>query len=117
MRLSEAIIKGSKGQKQYFGAFAKPKAEGNHAFCALGAAWRATRKYSQNALEHGDVDNVTAHFPFTKSNDDMSCPSCQLLVEVNVGDMVVHLNDDHEWGFKRIAAWVKKQEDRIEKEV
>ena len=120
MKLSEAILKGSEGKNQHFGDFAKPKSEGNNAYCALGAAFKASG-FSQAKLEVADVPMARDYYPMCdlrKSSIVIECPErCSREFTDDIGDFVIHLNDKHRMSFKRIAAHVKKMEDKIQKEL
>lgn len=98
MRLSTAILKGSKGRKQAEGTLR----DFDGAVCALGAACYGvgiTPKVDQ------DFSNaLTRRFPILqnvtvlKNNGDYD----------NLQSIIADKNDEGHWGFKRIANWLRK---------
>jgi len=95
MKLSEAILLGSVGSKQGFGASSL------HSYsqrkCALGAA----------ILAVGIDDTfyaLVAVWPWL--NNKMICPDCNDTHITIIKDVIWHLNDDHRWTRPQIAAWV-----------
>lgn len=96
MRLSEAMR---------LGAMLRPQVEGVYfAFggsCAIGAAIEATG--GDIADEESHEAHIVAHFGWI-DKAKTNCPACQDRDEV--GCIITHLNDVHEWTRDRIADWV-----------
>jgi hypothetical protein len=114
VRLSEAIRLGAMLRPQGYDGLR----QGGKS-CALGAALDAC-----GIAEHDDPDfdyhRLRQLFPLL--NREAHCPACSRPTgwwrrwrgkEYDVEDVVVHLNDDHEWKRERIAEWVVTQEGTV----
>lgn len=112
MRLSEAIRLGAMLNHQEHWYL---KNDLNGGTCAFGAV-----------AEAFGVDPAAEEFVFAALRtkypwllNDARCPACHAIVgawrrfrheEVDVEDVVIHLNDDHRWSRERIAFWVETVE-------
>ncbi len=101
MRLSEAIMKGSKLRPQTFGK--ERDAQGT---CALGAAVDATGI---------SLGCLFVYFPIASKPIPL-CPKCDRPAheKPDVWTTIIHLNDDHKAEREWIAMWVKEIEDKME---
>jgi hypothetical protein len=100
MRLSEAIRLGAMLGAQTMGALTR----GGTSSCALGAAYLAA------GLLTAKRSSVKIHiavrtFPAIVAPVH-ACPCCSFRDLVDLGDVVVHLNDFHMWSREKIADWV-----------
>ena len=104
MLLSEAILEGCKVTKPFYGEFVDNTNNPTCA-CAFGAALIGAGVDITNP--HMSLDAMldkTFGSPYSKKgyiNPDTGDPS-------NIGDIVVHLNDDATWGREEIAAWLQR---------
>lgn len=109
MRASEAIAAGQKLIKgQAFGGYVHVRDDGVYA-CVVGCATLGTG-YRVLAAD-GTVQFGTG---FKPDWPEMSvfCPieECQSGGVADVGNMAVHLNDQHKWSIDKIKEWVKGYE-------
>lgn len=91
MKLSTAILKGSKGVKRCTGVLSR---DGGDRVCALGAACRGAKiPFDYTALRgrFPELDYVPK-----RSKCDLE-------------HLVINLNDNRGYSFKRTAAWLKKR--------
>lgn len=110
MRLSEAIRLGSLLKPQNLDGYFRNEGQS----CALGSAADAL-----GVPMHPELDWTFGYhaleneFPFL--SDAARCPACNAVQalwrrlrdkEYDLGDVIVHLNDDHKWSRKRISDWV-----------
>lgn len=99
MSLTEAIRLGAATTRQTRGVFYTGGGDVAVRTCALGAALHAMgRLITQDDLS----DVVVAIFP--ELHTPVMCPECKVSDEL--GDLVVHLNDEHKWTRNRIADWI-----------
>lgn len=97
MRLSTAILKGSKGRKQANGALL----DSEGAVCALGAACYGVGIHPRQGEEFSQA--LVRRFPILK------------YVIANTGGedkdlqtIIASRNDEDEWSFRKIANWLRK---------
>lgn len=111
MRLSESIRLGSMLKPQDYEYFRGDRT------CALGAACDALGipedKDYDYMVSSRDYHKLTNEYPHL--HRAARCPACLPIQgfwrrlrrhEYDLGDVVVHLNDDHQWTRERIADWV-----------
>jgi hypothetical protein len=101
MRLSDAILRGSRLGEQMFGEVSDD--EWNS--CALGAAGLAlTELLTGVPTLYNPAYRIFMTWPWLKS-DGYECPAgCG---QKNIPAAIIsHLNDDHRWPRQRIAEWV-----------
>lgn len=117
LRLSEAIRLGSMLKPQdheYFRSY-----EGYS--CALGAAADAlgVPDRGENDWDFG-YHALVCEYPHLAA--EARCPACSRLRgawrrwrehEYDLGDVITHLNDDHQWSRERIADWVATFESQV----
>ena len=96
MKLSTAILKGSKGRKQTSGQLR----DETGAVCALGAACYGVGFTPE--LYGAESVCLLKLFPYLGKLSD--CISSRK----TLADKIVDNNDNRGWGFKRIANWLKK---------
>ncbi|MGH7916824.1 MAG: hypothetical protein ACREQE_05095 [Candidatus Binataceae bacterium] len=90
LELSQAILRGCKLKpRQCFGTYS----HGNYA-CVIGAA------------EAGGFIGSEA-YSFLGSYYSAGCPACADLLGRSFGELLIHLNDSHEWSRERIAHFVE----------
>ncbi len=106
MRLSEAIRLGAMLRPQGFGDL---WTSAGLRSCALGAALDAAGLHEH---EHAKSQALLAIAAFPILDAAATCPSCARPALVNVGAVVVHLNDYHHWTREAIADWVARIEER-----
>ncbi len=94
MRLSEAIRLGATMKPQHFGMYRDVEGK---ATCAMGAAFDAI----------GEDTWITGWDETNRSLNLGKCPECRGFV---VGNLIVHLNDNHRWSRERIADFVELHE-------
>ena len=110
LKLSEAIRLGSMETMQAIGAFYSKEAD---AACALGAALLAVGHLNRDGEDLNHYDEVYACWPEARRRG-YGCPSCLHVTPLNpVAEIIIHLNDDHEWTRERIADWVATVENAI----
>ncbi len=106
MKLSEAILLGSVGTEQ-----AHSYAAGKGKACALEAAVIAIGKpkseWERVGVTYWDWTNVKS--PCPHKNWYGQCKEHD-----TIGDIIWHLNDNHEWTRPQIAAWVASVEPQEE---
>lgn len=112
MRLSEAIRLGAMVSRQAF----QQLMSYDGGTCALGAAAEAM---GVHPLIHEDMRISVLRARYPTLNDKATCPACSPLMralrrirrhEIDVEDVVIHLNDDHRWPREHVAAWVETVE-------
>lgn len=110
MKISEAMRKGAKMGPQLF----NKNNDGYGGSCAMGAvqlgiapgilecsdAWEPLK-----GLRSCPFDNCSA--PFTNGTDYFGSPHVMAWSPRNVGQVIVHLNNDHRWTRERIAGWIE----------
>ena len=110
MRLSDAIRKGAKLNKQAYG-YTKDRDGGT---CAWGAAGEAIGieipKGTLGCLWGTEVwRRFKAEWPWAMSASDTTsaCPASKCHFQTSaVGDLIAHLNDNHRWSRESIAEWI-----------
>lgn len=117
MRLSEAIRLGSMLKPQDLVGFRR----GGRS-CALGAACDAlgVPVHHEDDFAFG-LHALNTEFP--QLTLPARCPACSALrglwrrwrdEEYDLGDVIIHLNDDHKWTRERISDWLATIERRAE---
>lgn len=114
--LSEAIRAGAAIRPQGFDDLFLKTADGRLGSCALGAGYEAMFG-SPCANTQANYDKVDAAFPYLLETFP-GCPlgdDCESEIEptYDLSDLVVHLNDQHEWTRERIADWLEIQEEKL----
>lgn len=98
MRLSTAMLKGSKGRRQCTNQLR----DSEGAVCALGAACYGAGITPRLGGEFSQA--LTRRFPFLKyvtvQNDNGDVYELQTIIASR--------NDDDNWGFRKIASWLRK---------
>lgn len=94
MKLSTAILKGSKGHKQSQVYLYSPD---NNSFSALGAAYYGITGHKPRNYSVW-MNSLYKLFPVLKKEKDGR----------DFADTVIGHNDDDGWSFKRIATWLRK---------
>lgn len=98
MRLSEAIRLGAMLHPQEFGAY-----KSDTGTCALGAAIEAA--IGRVRISPSPYFLLLERWPWINGELLVVCPAmCQ--IDMLVGSMIIHLNDDHRWPREQIADWV-----------
>lgn len=105
MSLTDAIRLGATTTRQTRGVFFTGGAGVAVRTCALGAALHAVgRLITQNhAANSQDLSDLVVEI-FPELHVIAKCPECLLRDEL--GDMIVHLNDEHKWTRNQIANWI-----------
>lgn len=104
LKLSEAIRLGAMLKPQAFGkAFVFVKF-GELGSCALGAAEDAINGPIYEASD-GGAKQLEVYERYSLNKQRRDCPSCDR--PGRLSDVIVHLNDDHQWTRERIADWVE----------
>lgn len=107
MRLWEAILEGCKLSTQCRG---KLVSDDLMSTCAMGAAFVAVGAIIKGVVQTGRT--MIEMFPVTGSVGRLRCPeACIELQTGGVVDVVVHLNDHHNWERERIAYWLRDIEE------
>lgn len=120
MKLSDAIRLGSMIKPQSFGDYREthtstlmgyPVLDIVHT-CALGAALDAVGKLPSVDLlfEDSNMTDATVDAEFPVLLSPALCPVCGDEENDTVSDVVICLNDSHQWSRDRIADWVEIQE-------
>jgi hypothetical protein len=98
--LAQAILDGSHARpQQAFGEYF----QGQHASCALGAAYEGMYPLPRDAsgIRPRHLERLFDCLEYTLR----SCPEgCKK--RLGLGAMILHLNDDHQWTREAIAQWV-----------
>lgn len=109
LKLSEAIRLGAMLKPQGYQLYQR-----NGASCALGAAMDALGIQAEEQMSSAFTEFATlrlcthevAEFPPGCSDE------CRWSHPFRMGDLIVHLNDDHRWTREQIADWVETIEQR-----
>lgn len=107
MKLSQAMRIGAKKSHQTTGQFW----DGDGGTCALGAVllgcgfvWNSN---CLSMIQNFQASNVLAEtFPEVRTQR-ASCPCCNLIMNKQLGLLIIHLNDHHSWSRERIAGWLE----------
>jgi len=114
---SEAIREGAALRPQAFGVLRDGKGTANISTCAYAAGYEAITGevfWSEDQLYLA----VASLFPYMDL-DAPRCPSeaCEERlvadIEWDMGDLVIHLNDTHEWTREQIADWLEAEEEKL----
>jgi hypothetical protein len=99
MSLTDAIRLGAAATRQVRGAFYTGGGDVAIRTCALGAALYAMGRL----ITRDDLSDVVVYI-FPELHTSANCPECRVGDEL--GDMIVHMNDEHKWTRNQIAAWI-----------
>jgi hypothetical protein len=108
MKLWESILIGTKkGPQTFWQYFDFGLSEGS---CALGAACLATGVSSEALLKYSIIPYLAEKYPIMRAT--AQCPlSCEKTKNIgysqNVGEIIIHLNDHHNWSRECIAYWLR----------
>lgn len=103
---STAIREGAKLRPQAFGSGFR-----DHKSCALSAGAEAVCG-SPRTCHLNEV--LAEHYAYMDETREISwCPANHCATTVNLSDMVIHLNDHHNWTRERIADWLEAEEEKL----
>lgn len=114
---SEAIREGAKLRPQAFGELVEGAGTGKVSTCAYAAGYEAITG-EVFWVEKQLYDAVERLFPYM-GQDAPVCPvgDCEerpvVDDEWDVGDLLIHLNDDHQWTREEIADWLSDEEEKL----
>jgi hypothetical protein len=110
MKLSEAILAGAALRPQAFGAYFTGTSRTDACSCVVGCLYEVT--FPGASLAHDAVVNqseqLCAVYPLLDSEEKLFCPECAG-AEVKhdmLLNILIHLNDDHQWTRERIAEYI-----------
>lgn len=97
MKLSEAILEGAKIRQQTFGSFFDLGGS-----CALGAAYEAAEGVHYLGISYEEIAEVFPElYQLQYVNNDG--------VVVDLGDLIIDMNDKNHMSREQIAAWLAEQ--------
>jgi hypothetical protein len=107
MKLSDAIREGAKEVKQGFGSYFYKQGQTQYA-CALGAASLGLAAVMKETIDP-ETYSFIPEFETPRRTSRCPVPDCLGYCSnhnCQVDDLVIHLNDEHEWTFDQIADWI-----------
>jgi hypothetical protein len=103
VRMSDAMRRGAAKRPQAFGTVVDPATGGT---CAWGAAMDGVdRLQFVNGVYIASGEQVRRRYGWQIVERMATCPACNRR-QSNVGEIIVHLNDQHRWTREAIADWL-----------
>jgi hypothetical protein len=103
---AEAIREGAKIRPQTFGVMRK-----DNASCAFGAGYEAMN----GSLENVSTDPVEDYYRYLTNAADCPIEGCDegCSDQPQLTDIIIHLNDGHQWTREAIADWLETEEEKL----